>query len=86
MSPSELVDLGGSSDHFGFAQAGIPTGGLFAGASETGGRRSPARAAADGAGPLLPHRLRRLDNVDLARVGLFAAVTLDVVRELTSAD
>lgn len=85
--PGELVDLGGSSDHFGFAQAGIPTGGLFAGASETGGAAQPG---ASGGGPA-PDPCYHigcddLDNVDLARVGLFAAVTLDVVRELTSAD
>ncbi len=32
----EDVDLGGGSDHYPFAQAGVPTGGVFAGATETG--------------------------------------------------
>jgi aminopeptidase S len=31
----EELDLGGASDHFSFAQAGIPTGGLFSGANMT---------------------------------------------------
>jgi len=31
----QSVPLGGSSDHFSFDQAGIPTGGLFSGANET---------------------------------------------------
>ena len=55
---SERVDIGGSSDHFGFTQAGIPTGGLFAGASESGSASQPGagrRRAGDG--PVLPHRL-----------------------------
>jgi aminopeptidase S len=32
--PVEEVSLGGSSDHAGFARAGIPVGGLFTGADE----------------------------------------------------
>jgi Zn-dependent M28 family amino/carboxypeptidase len=32
---NETLDVGGASDHFSFAQAGIPTGGLFAGANMT---------------------------------------------------
>jgi aminopeptidase S len=31
---AERMDLGGSSDHFPFEQAGVPTGGIFSGASE----------------------------------------------------
>jgi aminopeptidase Y len=31
---AERMDLGGSSDHFSFEQAGVPTGGIFSGASE----------------------------------------------------
>jgi aminopeptidase Y len=38
----QSVPLGGSSDHFSFDQAGIPTGGLFAGANE---RKSQDQAA-----------------------------------------
>ena len=55
---SERVDIGGSSDHFGFTQAGIPTGGLFAGASESGSASQPgASERRAGDGPVLPHRL-----------------------------
>ncbi len=32
--PAEREDLGGSSDHYAFGQAGIPVGGLFSGATE----------------------------------------------------
>jgi Zn-dependent M28 family amino/carboxypeptidase len=31
---AERLDLGGSSDHLSFQQAGVPTGGIFSGASE----------------------------------------------------
>ena len=31
---AERMDLGGSSDHFPFEQAGVPTGGIFSGANE----------------------------------------------------
>ena len=31
---AERMDLGGSSDHFSFEQAGVPTGGIFSGANE----------------------------------------------------
>jgi len=40
------VDLGGGSDHYGFARAGVATAGVFAGASEP---VSPEQAAASGA-------------------------------------
>ena len=58
---SEPVDIGGSRDHFGFVAAGIPTGGLFAGASESR-VRLPSPLRADGREPadaVLPRRLRR---------------------------
>ena len=40
--PAVLMDLGNGSDHAAFSQAGIPTGGLFAGATETGGASQPS--------------------------------------------
>ena len=81
--PSDRADLGGSSDHFGFQQAGIPTGGLFAGATQTGGAAAPSA----GGGGLDPDPCYHigcddLDNVDVERVALFAEVTAGVVREL----
>ena len=80
----ELVDLGASSDHFGFVQAGIPTGGLFAGASATGSAAQPGASAGGGPAPDPCYHIGcdDLDNVDLDRVALFTEVTLDVVREL----
>jgi Iap family predicted aminopeptidase len=82
--PSARADLGGSSDHFGFQQAGIPTGGLFAGASETGSAANPSAGGAGGPAPDPCYHIGcdDLDNVDLDRVALFADVTLQVMREL----
>jgi Zn-dependent M28 family amino/carboxypeptidase len=85
--PIEREDLGGSSDHFGFVQSGIPTGGLFAGATPTGGASQPS---AGGGGPA-PDPCYHigcddLTNVDLERATLFAGVTADVVLELMAGD
>ena len=81
--PSERVDIGGSSDHYGFIQAGIPTGGLFAGASETGSASQPS-APGGGVAPDPCYHIGcdDLDNVDLERVALFAEATLAVVATL----
>jgi Zn-dependent M28 family amino/carboxypeptidase len=80
---SDRADLGGSSDHFGFTQAGIPTGGLFAGATQTGGAASPS-AGGGGPDPDPCYHIGcdDLGNVDIERVALFAEVTAAVVREL----
>jgi Zn-dependent M28 family amino/carboxypeptidase len=82
---SERTDLGGSSDHFGFQQAGIPTGGLFAGATATGGAAAPSGGGGGGGpapDPCYHIGCDDLDNVDIERVVLFAAVTADVVAQL----
>ena len=81
--PSDRADLGGSSDHFGFQQAGIPTGGLFAGATQTGGAAAPS-VGGGGPDPDPCYHIGcdDLDNVDIDRVALFAEVTAAVVREL----
>jgi len=42
---AELTDIGGASDHTFFVEAGIPTGGIFTGASEL---KSAAQAEAFG--------------------------------------
>lgn len=81
--PSAPVDLGGSSDQYGFQQAGVPTGGLFAGASETGSASQPS----SGGGGVAPDPCYHLacddlDNVDLDRVALFAEATLAVAYAL----
>jgi aminopeptidase S len=87
--PHEETDLGGSSDHFGFQQAGIPTGGLFAGATETGGAAAPSSGG--GGGGVAPDPCYHigcddLDNVDVQRVVLFAEVTAAVAIELMSTE
>jgi Peptidase family M28/PA domain len=84
--PSQPVDIGGSSDHFGFIQAGIPTGGLFAGASETGSASQPGSAGSGPApDPCYHIACDDIDNVDLERVALFAeatyAVAVDLMRD-----
>ena len=81
--PTEPVDLGGSSDHAGFTMAGIPTGGLFAGASESGSAAQPG-ASSGGSAPDPCYHIGcdDLDNVDLERTLLFADATTAVVVEL----
>ena len=58
---SEVVDIGGASDHLPFDRVGIPVGGLFSGASElkteAAGRLFGGTAERAG-GPLLPPGLR----------------------------
>ncbi len=78
--PTQGVDLGGSSDHFGFTVAGIPTGGLFAGASASGSAAEPG-ASGGGVAPDPCYHIGcdGRDNVDLDRVLLFSEATTDVV-------
>jgi Zn-dependent M28 family amino/carboxypeptidase len=83
--PSERIDIGGSSDHIGFRLAGIPIGGLFAGATDTGSAAQPAASAGTtGPPPDACYHLAcdDLDNVDLDRVALFAEATFAVADEL----
>jgi Zn-dependent M28 family amino/carboxypeptidase len=84
---SHRADLGGSSDHFGFREAGIPTGGLFAGASETGSASQPSGGS--GGEPMDPCYHIACDNivnVDIGRVALFAEATLAVALELMDSE
>ena len=85
--PYASVDIGGSSDHFAFGQAGIPTGGLFAGASETGSAAQPAASGStDGPADACYHlACDDIDNVDLERVALFADATLGAAHALMEA-
>jgi hypothetical protein len=82
--PHAPVDIGGSSDHFAFGQAGIPTGGLFSGAGDTGSAAQPSASRAGGGAPDPCYHLAcdDIDNVDLARVALSADATLGVAYEL----
>ncbi len=81
---SQLADLGGGSDHGSFTEAGIPTGGLFAGATETGGASAPSASGEGGEPADACYHLACDDigNVDLERVALFADATLAVALEL----
>ena len=75
------------SDHGAFNEAGIPTGGLFAGATESGGAAAPSASGAGGEPADACYHLAcdDIDNVDLERVALFAdatlAVALDLIRD-----
>jgi Zn-dependent M28 family amino/carboxypeptidase len=81
--PSERIDIGGSSDHYGFALAGIPTGGLFAGAAAAGSASNPSSSPVGPApDPCYHIGCDDLDNVDIDRVALFADATVAVVRRL----
>jgi Zn-dependent M28 family amino/carboxypeptidase len=81
---AEPMDLGSGSDHAAFSQAGIPTGGLFAGATETGGAAQPSASGAGGGPADACYHLAcdDLDNVDTVRVALFADATLAVALDL----
>ncbi|HJP70337.1 MAG TPA: M20/M25/M40 family metallo-hydrolase, partial [Candidatus Limnocylindria bacterium] len=83
---SERVDIGGSSDHFAFMQAGVPSGGLFAGAGETGSAAQPSASSPGGEAPDACYHLAcdDIDNVDVERVALFAGATHDVAVALMS--
>lgn len=78
------VDLGGGSDHAAFAAAGVPTGGLFAGATAAGGAAQPSTSSGGpDPDPCYHIGCDDLDNVDVVRVALFndatAAVALDLM-------
>jgi hypothetical protein len=80
----EPIDLHGASDHGSFQQAGIPTGGLFSGASQTGSASNPSPSAAAGPPADACYHLPcdDLDNVDVERVALFADATLAIALAL----
>ena len=84
---SDVVDIGGSSDQFGFTQAGIPTGGLFAGASESGSASQPrAGDAGPAMDPCYHIACDTIENVDLERVAIFAEATYAVTQGLMQAE
>ena len=82
----EPADLGGGSDHGSFNDAAIPTGGLFAGATETGGAAAPTASGAGGEPADACYHLAcdDIDNVDVERAALFADATLAVALGLIS--
>jgi Zn-dependent M28 family amino/carboxypeptidase len=87
--PIERLDMGGGSDHFAFARAGIPIGGLFAGASEkmTDAQAHHFDATAGEAMDACYHLpCDDVDNVDLDRAATFADATLAVALRLAAED
>jgi Zn-dependent M28 family amino/carboxypeptidase len=85
--PYRQTGIGGQSDHFPFAQAGIPVGGLFTGAD---GRKSPEEAAAFGgrAGqpydPCYHRACDRLTNVSGAALTRMAGAALHAIRRFAA--
>ncbi len=87
--PAEAEDLGTGSDHFFFAQAGVPIGGIFSGASEL---KSVDQATANGgqAGepmdPCYHLACDTVDNVNVEQVATHAqaaaAVTMAILQGL----
>ncbi len=82
-------DLGGGSDHFSFAQAGIPTGGLFAGANEYK-TDAEERQFGGSAGTLLDdcyHRAcDRADHLDFSLLDQMARAVAYVTGEVAYGD
>lgn len=85
--PLERLDLGGASDHRAFAEAGIPTGGLFSGATDL---KTDAQAERFGGTPGAPtdpcYHLPcdTVDNVDPGRAARLADATLAVALRLAA--
>jgi aminopeptidase S len=88
-SEPALIDVGGASDHGSFADAGIPVGGLFTGAS---GIKSPEQAAAYGGRANQPmdacYHLAcdAAANVDTDQAAAFAKVALAAAIALAQGD
>ena len=85
--PTERLDLGGGSDHRAFAEAGIPTGGIFSGATdiktdEQALRFGGTAGAATDACYHLP--CDDVDNVDLERAAVVGDASLAVALRLAA--
>jgi len=81
------VDLGGGSDHFPFARSGIPTGGVFSGASEAVGEAQGTSHGAIVGQPADACYHRPCDtvaNVDLGLARLLTAALADVTVRLAN--
>ena len=80
-------DVGGGSDHLPFAQAGIPTGGVFSGAGEavTEAQAASRDATAGAPADSCYHRpCDDLANVDLGLARLLTAALADVTVRLAN--
>lgn len=73
--PAEPEDLGTGSDHYFFAEAGIPIGGIFSGATEEVSADQTAANGGSAGDPMDPcYHLScdTFENVDAARVAVYA--------------
>ena len=73
--PAETEDLGGGSDHYFFAEAGVPIGGIFSGASEEMSAEQAAATGGEAGEPMDPCYHLTCDtiaNVDTGQVAVFA--------------
>ena len=73
---AEPMDLGGSSDHFPFEQAGVPTGGIFSGANELKSDEEASEFGGQAGEPLDACYHLACDtpeNVDTQQVATFAS-------------
>ena len=80
------IDVGRGSDHFAFAQAGIPTGGVFSGAWEPVSMAQASTSGATAGLPADPCYHRPCDDgskVDLGLVRSLVAALLDVTTRLS---
>ncbi|MEA2676200.1 MAG: hypothetical protein QOJ81_341 [Chloroflexota bacterium] len=83
-APGLAVDLGANSDHFAFAQAGVPIGGVFSGLDP----KSPGDAQMFGGTAGVPEdpcyhlACDTLDNIDLANAALLGQAVADVLYRL----
>lgn len=84
----EPIDLDGDSDHGPFADAGIPTGGIFAGGHEPVTEAEAQRFGAQAGVPAdaCVHRpCDTIDNVDAATIAELGAIAAQVLVELARA-
>lgn len=86
---AELMDLGGASDHAAFQFAGIPTGGIFSGASEIKTEEQATAHGGQAEEPMdacyhLPCDLP--DNVDVELAATYAAAAAAAARAIISGE
>ena len=80
------VDLGGGSDHRAFGEAGIPTGGVFAGGAEVTAEQAAASGAVAGrpADPCYHQACDDVANANVRLARLLAAALADVAVRLAN--
>jgi hypothetical protein len=87
--PAEPEDLGTGSDHYFFAEAGIPIGGIFSGATEEASAEQAAANGGSAGDPMDPcYHLScdTFENVDAARVAVYAQAAAAAARVLAGGE